>query len=159
METSLLKTLANKNRTTVAQTVKRLESTSQTPEGPRQSLKLIIPREGKQPLVATFGGISLTRKDTAIQDQVIMPHIRKRSEIVEKLLNDTWEVCGAKEHVEMHHIRKLADLHKKGRKAKPQWMELMISRKRKSIPLCKTCHMNVHHNRPKSKEQGNWRAG
>ena len=42
---------------------------------------------------------------------------------------------------------------------RPLWMQIMIMRKRKSIPLCKGCHDDVHHNRPKSKRQGNQRAG
>jgi hypothetical protein len=149
METSLLKTLAEKNRTTLVKTLKRLRARTQTPNGPRKSLKLTIQREGKRPLVATFGGLSLTRKDAAIKDQAIMLYQRVRSEIVERLLNDTREVCGAKEQVEMHHVRKLADLNKKGKREMPLWMKIMIARKRKSIPLCKRCHDDIHHNRPK----------
>ena len=61
METSLLKTLASKHHTSVTQEAKRLKGISQTPEGPRTCLKLIIPREGKNPLVATFGGLALKR--------------------------------------------------------------------------------------------------
>jgi len=162
METSLLKTLASKNQTSVMQEVKRLNSTTKTSEGPRKCLQLIIPREDKKPkpLVATFGGISLKRcKNPVIQDQVILPYIRMRSEIVERLLNDTCEVCGSKERIEMHHVRKLANLNKKGKREKPLWMKIMISRKRKSIPLCKGCHEDIHHNVPKSKKQGNRRAG
>ena len=49
----------------------------------------------------------------------------------------------------MHHVRHLADLHKKGRREKPLWMQIMMARKRKSIPLCQRCHMDVHYNRPK----------
>ena len=49
----------------------------------------------------------------------------------------------------MHHVRHLADLNKKGRREKPLWMHIMIARKRKSIPLCKRCHDDVHCNRPK----------
>jgi hypothetical protein len=33
-------------------------------------------------------------------------------------------------------------------------MKIMISRQRKSIPLCKRCHDDVHHNRPKYRKQG-----
>jgi len=153
METSLLKTIAGKNRTTLVKTCKRLKATTKTSNGPRMSLKLIITREGKKPLVATFGGLSLTRKETAIKDQVIMPYIRMHSEIVERLLNDTCEVCGSKEKVQMHHVRHLADLNKKGHREKPLWMKIMISRKRKSIPLCKRCHDDIHWNRPKVKEK------
>jgi group II intron reverse transcriptase/maturase len=148
METSLLKTLASKGRTTFAKTLKRLKSTTQSPHGPRTCLKLTIERAGQRPLVAIFGGLSLRRKQTAIKDQVLMPYIRRRSEIVERLLNNTCEVCGSKEHIQMHHVRHLADLNKKGRREKPLWMKIMIARKRKSIPLCKRCHDDVHFNRP-----------
>jgi len=153
METSLLKTIAAKNKSTLVKTHKRLQAKMQTPDGLRKSLKLTIPREGKKPLVAIFGGITLARKDVAIKDQVIMPYAHIRSEIVERLLKDTCEVCGAKEKVEMHHIRKLANLNKQGQREKPLWMKVMISRKRKSIPLCKRCHDDIHHNRPKVKEK------
>jgi group II intron reverse transcriptase/maturase len=155
METSLLKTLAHKNRTTLVKTNKRLQARTQTPHGPRKSLTLTIPREGKKPLVAIFGGISLARKDAAITDQVTIPYTNRRSEIVERLLKNTCEVCGAKDKVQMHHVRKLADLNKKGQREKPHWMKIMIARKRKSIPLCHKCHMDIHYNRPKSKRQGN----
>ena len=32
-------------------------------------------------------------------------------------------------------------------------MKIMIARKRKSIPLCKTCHDDMHHNRPTSMDK------
>src|SRR5262249_43886274 len=160
METSLLKTLACKNQTSVIQETKRLESTIQTPEGPRKCLKLIIQREKKKPLSAIFGGLPLKRrKNPTMEDRVILPYPRTTSEIVERLLHDTCEVCGSKENVEMHHVRHLKDLNKKGKREMPLWMKIMISRKRKSIPLCRTCHMDIHLNRPKSKRQGNRRAG
>jgi Transposase zinc-binding domain/AI2M/AI1M-like, HNH endonuclease len=158
METSLLKTLAGKGRTTVARTLKRLKSTTQTPNGPRKCLKLTIARPGKKPLIAIFGGLSLQRKHTAIKDQVVRPYLRRRSELVARLLNDTCDVCGSKEHVEMHHIRHLADRNKRGRREKPLWMPIMSARKRKSIPLGRRCHLDGHSNRPKARRQGNERA-
>ncbi len=160
METSLLKTLASKNQTSTTKESKRLQATIQTPDGPRRCLQLIIQREKKTPLIATFGGLSLKRrKNPIIKDRVILPYVRMRSEIVERLLNDTCEVCGGKANIQMHHVRHLRDLNKKGKKEMPLWMKIMISRKRKSIPLCKGCHDDVHSNRPKSKRQGNRRAG
>ena len=62
METSLLKTLASKNQTSVTKEAKRLKATEKTPEGPRKCLKLTIKREGKRPLVAIFGGFTLKRR-------------------------------------------------------------------------------------------------
>jgi len=160
METSLLKTLANKNQTTVMKEAKRLKAITETPEGPRKCLKLKIQREGKSPLIATFGGLSLRRrKNPVMKDQVTITYPNRRSEIIERLLNDTCEVCGSKELIEMHHIRKLADLNKKGKREMPLWMKIMISRKRKSIPLCRKCHDDIHLNRPRTKRQGNRRAG
>ena len=159
METSLLKTLAMKNRTTTMKTLKRLKTTIKTPQGPRKCLRLIIPREGKKPLVATFGGLSLARKkDAAVREVAIPTYPRMRSEIVERLLKNTCEVCESQEHIEMHHMRKLASLNKKGKREQPLWMKIMITRKRKSIPLCRKCHMDIHHNRPKSTREGNRRA-
>jgi group II intron reverse transcriptase/maturase len=159
METSLLKTLAGKNRTTLVKTWKRLKSKTQTRNGPRVSLKVTVEREGKKPLVAIFGGLSLSRRKTAIEERIISPYATSRSEIVERLLKNECEVCGSKERIEMHHIRKLADLNKQGRREKPLWMKTMIARKRKSIPLCRRCHMDIHSNRPRSQRHGNRRAG
>lgn len=149
MEPALLKTLARKARTTVVKTPKRLQSMTQTPNGPRTCLQLTIPRAGKKALVAMLGGLSLQRKPTAIKDQVLMPSRRSRSARVERLRHDTGEVCGSQEHIHMHPRRHLADLHKKGRREKPLWMKIMRARKRKSIPLCQRCHLDVHHHRPK----------
>jgi group II intron reverse transcriptase/maturase len=160
METSLLKTLASKNQTSVTKESKRLKATTKTSDGPRKCLKLTIQREKKKPLIAIFGGLSLKRrKNPIMEDRVIFPYVQLRSEIVERLLNDTCEVCGEKKNVQMHHVRHVRDLNKKGKREMPLWMKVMIMRKRKSIPLCKGCHDDVHHNRPKSKRQGNQRAG
>lgn len=50
------------------------------------------------------------------------------------------KICGIFENIEMHHIRHLKDLNPKlsGIHA------MMAKMKRKQIPLCKTCHDNVH---------------
>ena len=160
METSLLKTVAHKSRTTVTQSARRLKAKRQTPNGPRPCLQVIVPREGKHPLVATFGGLSRQRRPHAkIQDTVLVPYVNTRSEIVQRLLRDVCEVCGAKEAVEIHHIRKLADLNRKGRKEIPLWKQVMIALRRKTLALCHECHMTIHHNRQQSNDTGNRRAG
>src|SRR6266704_3021142 len=155
MATSLLKTLASKNQTSTTKELKRLNATTKTPDGPRKCLQLTIQREKKKSLIAIFGGLPLKRR----KNRVIRPYVQLRSEIVERLLNDTCEVCGGKANIQMHHVRHLRDLNKKGKREMPPWMKVMISRKRKSIPLCKGCHDDVHCNRPKLKRQGNRRAG
>jgi hypothetical protein len=160
MATALLPTLAGKHQTRVRQEAPRLQGTAQTPEGPRTGLTLTIPRAGKSPLVATCGGLSLKRvKHPVIQDQVLTPYPRMRAERIDRFLHDTCEVCGSTEPIEMHHLRTLADLNKEGRREKPLWMKIMISRQRKSRPLCRRWHDDIHANRPTSTRHGNRSAG
>ena len=67
-------TLANKHRSSVAKMVRKFSATTETIDGPRKCIKLVLPREGKQPLVATFGGIPFRRKkDKVLIDEVIQP--------------------------------------------------------------------------------------
>ena len=49
-------------------------------------------------------------------------------------------ICNSSENVEMHHVRYLKDLNPKLDKID----ELMASRKRKQIPLCRVCHVDKH---------------
>ena len=55
-----------------------------------------------------------------------------RSEVVQRLLAQECEICGAKDNIEVHHIRKLADIRQKGCKERPEWMLKMSARKRKT---------------------------
>ena len=49
-----------------------------------------------------------------------------------------------------HHIRALRDLNVKGQREKPKWVQIMAARKRKTLVVCRTCHMDIHHGRIKS---------
>jgi group II intron reverse transcriptase/maturase len=156
METSLLKTLAAKHKTTVSKTAVKFGDKIDTPHGPRKCLKATQTREGKPPLVAYFGGIPLRRKRQAVlEDQPTPTYSNRSSELLQRLLADECEVCKSREKVEVHHIRKLSDLRKPGRKAKPDWAVLMAIRKRKTLVLCKKCHVDLHQGRlnvPKTEE-------
>ena len=105
-------------------------------------------RTGRKPLIARFGGISLVRKPWAILDD--QPFIDKggRTELLQRLLADECELCGSTDDVEVHHIRKLADLNQKGRKEKPRWAQEMIARQRKTLVVCRDCHMAIHAGKP-----------
>jgi hypothetical protein len=144
-ETSLLKTLAGKHQSSVAAMARKYKATIETIHGPRKCLKVIVERGDKKPLIAQFGGIPLQRKQDAIlvdrQPQFLM---RTRSELLQRVFADTCELCGSKEHVEVHHIRKLADLKKPGRKEKPEWMKQMARRRRKTLVVCRQCHQDIH---------------
>ena len=119
-ETSLLKTLAGKHKSSVAARAQKYKATTQTTKGPRKCLQVVVQREnGKKPLVAQFGGIPLQRKQDAILvDHTPQFYMTSRSELLKRVLAGTCELCGSKEHVEVHHIRKLADGEKTGEERK-----------------------------------------
>lgn len=149
METSLLKTLASKHRISVTQAAKRYRATRPTPRGPRKCLQVRLERVGQPPLVVNFGGLSLARRSTAIvEDQVIFSHLPQRTELSKRLLAETCEVCGATGQVEVHHVRKLADLKTRGQREPPLWMQIMATRRRKTLVLCRRCHEDLHAGRP-----------
>ena len=67
MEWSLARTLANKHKTTSRKVFRRYKSTAQTEHGTRKCLRVVVERgDGKRPLVAEFGGISLKRNRQAV---------------------------------------------------------------------------------------------
>src|SRR6266849_3547177 len=66
-ETSLLKTLAGKHKSSVAAMARKYKATTETANGPRKCLKVVVQRgNDKKPLIAQFGGIPLQRKQEAI---------------------------------------------------------------------------------------------
>ena len=150
METSMLKTLAGKHRSTVTKMSRKYKSTTETPDGPRRCIQVTVPRdEGKKPLVARFGGISLKRQRTAVLTDIrpVMVSM-KRNELIHRLLAECCEICEARTNLEVHHIRKLADLNRPGRRERPTWVHLMAMRRRKTLVICRRCHEDIHAGRP-----------
>ena len=151
MRDSLLKTLADKHKSTKRRMALKYSAKVVTPAGPRKCLQVVIPREGKPPLVARFGGISLSRRVRPILNQTAdtgRHNWINRVEIVQRLLADHCEICGSSQNVEVHHVRKLADLQTKGRKEKPLHVRIMAARRRKTLVLCRYCHDDLHAGRP-----------
>ncbi|MEL7225487.1 MAG: reverse transcriptase domain-containing protein, partial [Cyanobacteria bacterium J06576_12] len=149
MRLSLLKTLAHKYKLSVAKVRRKYAATVETTKGPRKCLEVQMPRVGKKPLIARFGGIPLcVNRDAIIQDQVLTKPSMGRTELIQRLLANACEACGSTINVEVHHIRKLSDLNQPGRNAKPGWMKLMAARRRKTLVLCRECHRNLHAGRP-----------
>jgi group II intron reverse transcriptase/maturase len=147
METSLLQTLANKHKTTVGRITKKYKAVTETPYGKMKCLKVVIERGGgKKPLIAQFGGIPLRQKKTAIlidQNPEIHRH-SERNELSRRLLTDKCELCGSTQRIEVHHIRKLADLKEPGRREKPHWVKVMAAKRRKTLVVCQNCHQAIH---------------
>lgn len=152
MMQSLTKTLACKHKTTIQKTVKGYKA-EQTIKGVTYKvLQALVKREGKKPLIATWGGISLKWDIKAnLIDQPQRQPWNCRSELERRLLAQICEQCGAThltDKIEVHHIRALKDLNKYTGREKPLWVQKMVARRRKTLVLCRTCHMDIQYGRP-----------
>jgi hypothetical protein len=144
METSLLKTLADKHRSSVTAMARKHKAVTDTPNGPRKCLEARIERDGRKPLVARFGGIPLRRqKDAVITDRPTVLASSRHKELVTRLLAGRCELCGDTGRTEVHQVRSLASLGKPGQ-PRPAWAELMARRRRKTLVVCPPCHGSVH---------------
>jgi hypothetical protein len=57
----------------------------------------------------------------------------RRNELILRLLAGRCQTCEDTVNLEVHRIRKLADLSKPGRREKPAWMHLRAMRGRKTL--------------------------
>lgn len=156
MEVSLVKTLADKFRTTTSRIYQKYRTTIPTPNGTQKVLRVTVDRAEakKKPLVAMFGGIELRwQKQTTLEDQPAMVYSGLRSEVVQRLLAQKCELCEATAgSFQVHHVRKLADLDRPGRGEKPPWVKKMASRRRKTLVVCQRCHEDIHRERPEQRK-------
>lgn len=149
METSMLKTLAGKHRSTVCKTAAKYKAKVDTPYGLRTCFEARIERTGgRKPLVARYGGIPLRpQKKAALRDHQPGRAVGPK-ELVTRLLANRCEICERSGNVQVHHIRKLADLDKfldrSGPTDMPVWAAIMAKRRRKALVVCQYCHDNIH---------------
>lgn len=148
METSLTKTLAAKLKLSVPQVYKRFRATLTKDGRPFRGLRVVQQREGKKPLMAVWGGISLKWNAQATLNDQPPKQWASYSELVERLLVGECEYCG-NGPVEGHHIHALKDINKAhpGRE-KPEWARMMIARQRKVMFVCRECHQDITLGRP-----------
>ena len=145
METSLLKTLAFKHKSSINKMLAKYKTTTTSTNGRTvPCLQVVVPRENKPPLVATWGGVSLSYKRKAVIEDTPYQVYGGRTELIKRLLANKCELCGSKENIEVHHIRKLADLNKHNGKIVPKWKEIMSARCRKTLVTCRDCHHAIH---------------
>lgn len=152
LETSLTKTLAHKFKVSVAQIYQKY---GVEVDG-LKALQVTIPRDNKPALVATFAGLSMSRNREGLGsgptvytlEAAWFQHSSDRSEVVQRLLAGQCELCDATDRpLAVHHVRKLADLHRPGRPPVEEWQKIMAARKRKTLVVCHACHEAIHRGR------------
>ncbi|HTE67801.1 MAG TPA: maturase, partial [Actinomycetes bacterium] len=102
-----------------------------------------VERAGRKPLVARFGGIPLRRQKKAVIDDRRPAPATTRKELVTRLHAGRCEWCQRHADVEVHQVRRLADLTKPGR-PQPAWAQLMARMRRKTLVVCTPCHQAIH---------------
>ena len=151
MQQSLAKTLAHKHKTSVRKIYRKYQTEIEV-EGKRYKVfQVTVPRGEKKPLVATWGGITLTWDIQATIADQLQWKWSSRSELEKRLLAQVCEICEAThltEQIEVHHIRALKDLKHYDGREKPLWVKIMAARRRKTLVLCRTCHDDLHAGRP-----------
>ncbi len=148
MQQSLVKTLAAKYKTTCARIYKRFGAKIKTADGEYKVLMVTIESQKRtKPLIAYFGGISLKWNKWNSIKEANEPIFNNRTELVQRLLAQECELCGSQDQIEVHHIRKLADLRRKDGAVQSRWKIRMSERRRKTLIVCRQCHTDIHQGR------------
>jgi hypothetical protein len=145
-ETSMLKTLAAKHRSTVTKMAARYRAKVRTGDGLRACYEARVIREGKRDLVARFGGIALRHDRRAvITDPGPVPVRLPRKELVLRLRSRYCELCEKGATVTVHQVADLKQLGTPG-PGQPAWAVLMAKMRRKTLVVCAPCHDWIHAN-------------
>ena len=145
-ESSMLRTLARKHRSSVAKMAARHKAKIETSDGLRTCFEARKHREGKKDLVARFGGIILRQDRRAvIRDPAPAPAAYPRKELVKRLRTRECELCETGTTVTVHQVTGLKTLGKPG-PGQPTWATLMAKMRRKTLIVCAPCHDWIHAN-------------
>ena len=145
-ETSMLKTLGAKHKSTVTKMAARHKAKTVTPDGPRTCFEARKKREGKPDLIARFGGIILRQDRRAvIRDPAPVWVPAPRKELIHRLRKRRCELCETGATVAAHQIAALRQLGQPG-PGRPAWAALMAKMRRKTLIVCARCHEYIHAN-------------
>jgi hypothetical protein len=154
MEQSLTKTIAEKQKTSVMKVYQKYGTKVKVGKKSYKAIQVVVPREGKKPLVATWGGQPIKPEISKTpDDKIALSYANSRSELLQRIQAQECELCGKTEKLEVHHIRALKDLEKYPGREKPKWVQKMAAMKRKTLVLCRTCHMDTHAGRPVTRQK------
>lgn len=154
---SLAKTIARKEKSSVRKVIDKygIEVPLKQSTGTRNIIGVRYEtQKGTQTM--TYFNESLSKIDkprNGASDRLIV-YIPVRHQILDRINANTCELCGSSENIEIHHVRKLKDIKqkyaKRGNKI-PNWVLAMSSINRKTLIVCKKCHVDIHGGRIEQK--------
>ena len=143
-QTSLLKTLASKHKSSVSKMMKKYQTHRRVQGYTYKVYQVEVKRDGKKPLISYYGAIPLKRNPTPTRiTDSLWQNYGRRYEIIDRLNTDKCEMCGIEGPVEMHHRNPIKNIHKKGEKSLPAWEVRLIAMRRKTLAVCWTCHKAI----------------
>ena len=144
MEQSLTRTLAAKLKVSVPTVYRRYHAMMPSDNGQTyKGIRVVIEREGEQPLVATWGGITLARK---VATTFPTPHT-KSGQAGPNWCNGSWRRranCAGRPRASTSTTFGNWPTYGSMGDTPPRWVETMAARKRKTLVLCHTCHVALH---------------
>ncbi len=154
MEVALTKTLAHKFKTSVTRVYRKYHGTRTVDGFCYKTLQVEVPTPtgnrcvywGAVPLrVVKLGAEPIDDNRQHYQGMA-----GNRTDLLQRMLANECELCGAQTECDVHHIRKLSDLKQRwrGRRDKPNWVKRMIALQRKTLVVCPSCHVAIHTGRP-----------
>jgi hypothetical protein len=78
-----------------------------------------------------------------ITDRLSTGPVYPNKELIRRLLRGRCELCGRADGIEVHHIRNLAQLQP-AESTPPAWVQIMATRRRKTLVVCGDCHAMIH---------------
>jgi group II intron reverse transcriptase/maturase len=144
MMASLTKTLAEKHKTRVSTIYKQHATVF---ESGVKGILVEVQRDGKPSLCAKFGEqpIRYRKMVGTMEDVLCKPKYVSGTQLISRLQAEQCELCGKTERVQVHHIRKLADIRRKYRQGEiPPWVAKMSNIHRKTLMVCQQCHRAIH---------------
>jgi len=146
---SLMKTIANKEKSSINSVIRKYGIA--VPRKARPGTMRIVgcrykTRDG--PRTVTYFNESLKR---VTHPSVGMSDLYGRSfgggQLLKRLNANSCELCGSGLDIEVHHVRKLKEVKQKYRKQGklvPYWVLTMAKIKRKTLIVCRVCHVKIH---------------
>lgn len=135
MEYSMYKTYACKYQTSTRKIIRKYSEN-------KEFVVKYLNKKG-QMQSRRFYNDGFARKASIINHADVLPNniqFTFRTSLIDRLKAKQCEYCGAREELEMHHVKKLKDL-----KGKQDWEKHMIARHRKTMAVCFNCHRKMHY--------------
>jgi hypothetical protein len=131
----MMKTFANKYRTTVSNIKRRYVKDGDFTVG-------YTTKSGEKNTVYHNKGFKRLDIPMFGQIDILEPYKKydKPNSLASKLRAGLCELCGTEcNDVVIHQVKRLKDLT-----GKSEWEEIMLSRRRKTLAVCSSCHTEIH---------------